>query len=213
MQGKQLLCLRVDGVQLPVHLGKAQRMQIVLSVPQALCRVVAEHVPRVGPIPHGQVVLSAAPAAHGIVIAHISQRLSHSGGEAPVIGAYALTGLVIQHLVHHAQAFAAAVLYAASHRFCHLMGARRADSDPVDHILFEERGVAQIVGRTCPRAVRTHGCGPRVGGDAQKSVPVLEIAQCAAVQLIHGLAVHHAVLAAPHPVLALTHIVHIRYAA
>ena len=52
-----------------------------------------------------------------------------------------------------------------------------------------------------------------VGGQPHIAVPVFKIAQLAGIDLVHRLAVHHAVLAAPYAVVALRHKIHVWYAA
>ena len=81
----------------------------------------------------------------------------------------------------------------------------------MDAVFLEKGGIAQIVGAARPRAVAAHGGGPCIGGDPGIHPPVGKVPQLAAVQFVHGLAVHHAVLAAPDAVLRLAYIVHVRH--
>ena len=66
--------------------------------------------------------------------------------------------------------------------------------------------------RAGERAVRTHRSCPAVGGDTHKAIPVFEIPQLRAVDLVNRLTVFpDAVAAAPEPVTRLHHKVHFRH--
>ena len=83
---------------------------------------------------------------------------------------------------------------------------------PVEAVLLEkDRAVGQRR-RARPSPIRSAAHAPAVRRHALVALPVLEVSQLAAIKLVHGIAVHHAILAAPEPVSALGHIVHLRHA-
>ena len=93
------------------------------------------------------------------------------------------------------------------------MGAGGADIQPLHAVLLEEQHRAQIGRRPGEDPVGAPVGGVAVGGQSGEGVPVAEIPQSAAVHGVDAPAVHDAVLAAPQPVAALHHIVHVRHIA
>ena len=83
---------------------------------------------------------------------------------------------------------------------------------PVEAVLLEEDRAVGQRRRARPSPIRAAACPPAVRCHALVALPVLEVPKLAAIKLVHGLAVHHAILAAPEPVSALGHIVHVRHA-
>ena len=88
------------------------------------------------------------------------------------------------------------------------MRPRRRRIHPVEAVLLEEDRTVGQRRRARPLPVRAAARAPRIRRHALVALPVLKIAQLAAVDLIDGLAVHHTVLAAPQPVPALGDEVH-----
>ena len=88
------------------------------------------------------------------------------------------------------------------------MRPRRRRIHPVEAVLLEEDRAVRQRRRAGPLPVRAAARAPRVRRHALVALPVLKIAQLAAVDLIDGLAVRHTVLAAPQPVPALGDEVH-----
>ena len=88
------------------------------------------------------------------------------------------------------------------------MRARGRRIYPVEAVLLEEDRAVRQRRRAGPLPVRAAARAPRIRRHALVALPVLKIAQLAAVDLIDGLAVRHAVLAAPQPVPALGDEVH-----
>ena len=78
----------------------------------------------------------------------------------------------------------------------------------MEAVLLEEDRAVRQRRRAGPLPVRAAARTPRIRRHALVALPVLKIAQLAAVDLIDGLAVRHAVLAAPQPVPALGDEVH-----
>ena len=78
----------------------------------------------------------------------------------------------------------------------------------MEAVLLEEHRAVRQRRRAGPLPVRAAARAPRVRRHALVALPVLKIAQLAAVDLIDGLAVRHAVLASPQPVPALGDEVH-----
>ena len=88
------------------------------------------------------------------------------------------------------------------------MRPRRRRIHPVEAVLLEEDRAVRQRRRAGPLPVRAAARAPRIRRHALIALPVLKIAQLAAVDLIDGLSVRHAVLAAPQPVPALGDEVH-----
>ena len=88
------------------------------------------------------------------------------------------------------------------------MRPRRRRIHPVEAVFLEEDRTVGQRRRACPLPVRAAARAPRIRRHALVALPVLKIAQLAAVDLIDGLAVRHTVLAAPQPVPALGDEVH-----
>ena len=88
------------------------------------------------------------------------------------------------------------------------MRPRRRRIHPVEAVLLKEHRAVRQRRRAGPLPVRAAARAPRVRRHVLVALPVLKIAQLAAVDLIDGLAVRHAVLAAPQPVPALGDEVH-----
>ena len=88
------------------------------------------------------------------------------------------------------------------------MRPRRRRIHPVEAVLLEEDRAVRQRRRAGPLPVRAAARAPRVRRHALVALPVFEVPQLAAVDLIDGLAVRHAVLAAPQPVPALGDEVH-----
>ena len=88
------------------------------------------------------------------------------------------------------------------------MRPRRRRIHPVEAVFLEEDRTVGQRRRARPLPVRAAARAPRIRRHALVALPVLKIAQLAAVDLIDGLAVRHTVLAAPQPVPALGDEVH-----
>ena len=170
-------------------------------------------MPRAVRAPHGDIVHAPRGPGSGVVVDLVAQLLADGGRQSAGEGAYVAPGLIEQGLAHDGQRPPAAPLYAPCGDGHDLMGAGGGGIHPLDAILPEEQGVSQMGDGPGEYAVAAAPRGEAVGGQAHEAVPVLEVAQFAGVDLVDRLAVHQAVLAAPHPVVALGHEVHVRHGA
>ena len=187
-------------------------MGIVLLVPQTLARVVDEQRPVVRRILHADEILSSGAAGHGIVVELRPEAAADLLRQTPVVHADAHPRFVIQPVVHHDEALGRPILHTRAFLHDHLMCPRRRRIHPMEAVFLEENRTVGQRRRARPLSVRAAAGPPRIRRHPLIARPVFKIAQLAAVDLIHCLAVRHAVLAAPEPVAAFGDKVHIRHA-
>ena len=157
---------------------------------------------------HADEVLPSGAAGHGVVVELRPEAAADLLRQTPVVHANAHPRFVIQPVIHHDQALARPILHARAFLHDHLMRPRRRRIHPVEAVFLEEDRTVGQRRRARPLSVRAAARAPRIRRHALVALPVLKIAQLAAVDLIDGLAVRHAVLAAPQPVPALGDEVH-----
>ena len=163
--------------------------------------------------PRRQPVVTLCRLAYGAFIPLVAEGGGYQLGHAAVKGVHAACTVEIQHAVHHRQRPSAALPHAGALQRRDLVRAGGADVQPLHAVLLEKQHRAQIGRRPGEHAVAAPVGGVAVGGQPGEGVPVAEIPQCAAVHGVDALAVHDAVLAAPQPVAALHHKVHVRHIA
>ena len=150
-------------------------------------------------------------ASHRIRIEHASESIGDFRRQAPVVGAHASPALVVKHFVYNSQTLTTPLLHAPARRGLYLVAGWGSSIHLVQAILLKKQWVAQVRDGTRPLSVRSAGGRIAVRGYTHKTVPVAEVAQLAGVYLVHGLPVHHAVLASPEPVAALNDKIHLRH--
>ena len=173
-------------------------MCVVLPVPDRLAGVVGKQAPCIRRhVAHGDVQHAALSACRRAVVTVCAQCIGYARGQAAVVHTYVASALVIQSLVYNAQAFRASVHHAPAHGSVHLVLTWHASVYLVDAALLEKQGVSLKGNRAGKFPVRTQGHGITVRGQAHVTPPVFEVTQLAGVNLVDGLPVHKAVLAAP----------------
>ena len=182
-------------------------------MPQPLPHIIYQQLRLIFGVQHREIVLPVCASGHGAVILILPQRLGYPLGHTAVKGIYAAAAVVVQHALHRLKAPSAALPDAGTPHRHDLVRSRRTGIHPLDAVLLEKQGTAQIVRRPGEGAVGATGGGIAVGAAPGVAVPVLEIPQLTGIDLIDGLSVCHTVSAPPQPVAALDNEVHLRHAA
>ena len=182
-------------------------------MPQPLPHIIYQQLRLILGVQHREIVLPVCASGHSAVILILPQRLGYPLGHTAVKGIYAAAAVVVQHALHRLKAPSAALPDAGTPHRHDLVRPRRTGIHPLDAVLLEKQGTAQIVRRPSEGAVGATGSCIAVGAAPGVAVPILEIPQLTGIDLIDGFSVHHTVLAPPQPVAALDNEVHLRHAA
>ena len=163
-------------------------------------------------LPEAQKIPVSESGPNGLPASQVPQGLAHFPGQGAVVNADPHGSLVKQGIAHNGQTLPAALLDPGAHGALDPEGPGVAAVDLVQAVLFEEDGGAQI--GHCPGkgALAAHAHGVAVGGQAHKAIPVPEVPQLGGIELVDGFPVSPgAKAAAPQPVAALRHKVHVRH--